>query len=532
MTSDDMSSSTSGKQRTSSSTFYDELDAIPSSPTVFGVKLKSRRHSQKSCESVTDKVTTPSSPVSPISPRTYADNRNSNFSYSFIGKKKTEKNEEEKTIYNTSDPGYNGLKSINQDKIADESVTGLNTVSDKEISDGLRSGSSNNTNNNKVEAVRLADNKKADVVQVPDSAEQKVEKENKETSNEATDIIENKAKPDATCDVVDNANAASRKSMTELNKILSVKNEKDTASQDEDNIRVNITCAVNNGENNAEAVENNIVSPLHSDEFKNDIEAVNNNLSDENCIARYNNEFDKTVAVEESLKLSSKQNKDESDTSGATDTNSGIVDRENQCTENVVDKNITIDSENLKDDISSVQMRRGGASDIHAKVADQYSDVDLSQVEMRKSSRSRSRGSYRTDSEQVTEARNTEVSASLERLRALKGSLSLQDNEDNVVVSDNHIDITMNKAEYVLYDKKDSRKLENLSSLCINGDLDEPVFAEVASSVKPKRTQLNLDAYTKLKTFITEVDKNYDVEYHRKSTEFPVAVLKEMLLDI
>ena len=527
MTSDDMSLSASGKQRTSSSTFYDELDAIPSSPTVFGVKLKSTRQSRKSCESMSDKATTPSSPVSPISPRASADNHSSKFTYSHIEKKKFEKTESEKATDKISDSCDYGLKSKNHDKVDVD----LNKVSEIEISGGLRNGPEKNDSEyiNQVEPVRLTESSKADVVKVSEVAEQ-VQKEAKETRDEATDISVIDLKLGDTYDSVDStdqAKVAGRQSMTEIIKHVNVRNDIDVLQtpQDKNNSRSN----TKKEENETEVVANNVSLSSHYGELKNNTEVVKSNVYDENRAASSNTELVKADVMEENLKLSLKQNKNE--TNEKTDANSNIIHEKAKYTENESSDDSKLGSENLKNDVSHVQMRRGKANDIENNVSNQYSDIDLSQVEMRKSSRSRSRGSYNTDSEHVAEARKAELSNNLERLRSLKGSLSLEDNEDDNTKY-NQIDKKTHGAEYDLYEKKSSRKLDNLSSLCLNGELDEPVFFEEVSSVKPKRTQLRLDAYTKLKAFIEQADKNYDVEQHRKSTTFPAVDLEKVLKDI
>ena len=539
MTSDDMSSSGSGKQRTSSSTFYDELDAIPSSPTVFGVKLKSTRQSRKSCESMSDKATTPTSPVSPISPREPADNHSSKFSYSHTYKKNLEKTESEKATDKISNSGNYGLKSKYHEQIA----TDQNKVSEKEIRGGQRNRPENVDSEeiNEVEPVRLTMNRKADVVQDPEIAEQ-VQKGATETCDEATDILVIDSKLDTTYDSVDSSDQAKvdgRPSVTEINKHVHVRNDRDAlpTSQDENKSGNYINKEINN----TEIIANSVALSLHSGKFENGVVASHGNLNAENRTASHeiasdktasdNTEFANVELVEETIKMSFKQNNNEPDTSEKTDANSNIIHEKAVYTENESGDDSKLDSENLKNDVSHVQMRRGKANDIETNVSNQYSDIDLSQVEMRKSSRSRSRGSYNTDSEHVAEARKAELSNNLERLRSLKGSLSLEDNEDDNTKY-NQIDKKTHGAEYDLYEKKSSRKLDNLSSLCLNGDLDEPVFFEEVSSVKPKRTQLRLDAYTKLKAFIEQADKSYDVEQHRKSTAFAAVDLEKVLKDI
>lgn len=182
-------------------------------------------------------------------------------------------------------------------------------------------------------------------------------------------------------------------------------------------------------------------------------------------------------------------------------------------------------------DISQVQMRKSGRDMVTSKAtADNFDDIDLSQVEMRKSSRSRSTASYKSEIERVSEmqtnsyvnqTRNTDSSTKLERLRSLKESLSISDdseaNADDAKDANESLDI--NKQS----------KLENLNLLCANGDTDEFVFTVEVSAVKPKENLLSLDAYKKLTAFVKQVDKNYDVEYHRLSSEYPVAALEAML---
>ena len=62
------SSRASGKERSSSSTFQNELDSLPASPTVFGVKLRSTRQSRKSGDLLTERNVSSSGSISPTSP--------------------------------------------------------------------------------------------------------------------------------------------------------------------------------------------------------------------------------------------------------------------------------------------------------------------------------------------------------------------------------------------------------------------------------------------------------------------------------
>lgn len=519
--SDGMSSSASGKQRRSSSTFYDELDSIPSSPTVFGVKLKSRRQSRKSSESMGDKPLTPSSPVSPISPRSYADKHSSKFSFSHTEKTKLEKSENEKATIKISDSGNYGLKSKSHDQ---------NKASERDIRGGVRNRLENNdSGENEVEAVRLTENRIAEVAQVPEIAGQE-QKEAKETFNEATDISLIISKQDATYDNVDSTDkveVAGSQSMMEINKHVNVRNVRDALPtlHHENSSKANIK----NVENNTDMVANNVALSVHSGEFIKDTDAVKSNSYEKTKAA-----CDNTVDVmEEALNTSFKQNENESDTSEKTDANSNNIHMKANYTDNESGTDSQFDSEMVNDDVSHVQMRRGKTNDNESNISNQYSDVDLSQVEMRKSSRSRSRGSYNTASEQIAEARNTEVSAKLERLRSLKGSISLEDSQnENTEYSQSNKKKNGAEVEYDVNETKSSRKLDNLSSLCLNGDLDEPVFLEEVSSVKQKQSQLRLDAYTKLKSFIEQADKYYDIEQHRKCTAFAAVSLEKVLKDI
>ena len=106
------SSRASGKERSSSSTFQNELDSLPASPTVFGVKLRSTRQSRKSDDLLTERnvsssgsisptssgaprpnterTVSQSSPITPISPGPSVENIKSKFS--FKGFKRTKSN--------------------------------------------------------------------------------------------------------------------------------------------------------------------------------------------------------------------------------------------------------------------------------------------------------------------------------------------------------------------------------------------------------------------------------------------------------
>lgn len=177
-------------------------------------------------------------------------------------------------------------------------------------------------------------------------------------------------------------------------------------------------------------------------------------------------------------------------------------------------------------DTEQVQMRRSDRDETTRMAsAENVDNTDISHVEMRKSSRSRSRGSNMTSIEcssekqtdsSISETKYTDSSSKLERLKSLKDSMSISDSEKNADSA------KQDESE----DTEKQYKLENLNSLFTNGDIDDAVFSE---NIASESSQLNLDAYVKLTAFVKQVDKTYDVEYHRLSTECPIAALEEML---
>ena len=459
VTSDDVALLASGKPRKSSITVYDELDAIPSSPTVFGVKLKSTRQSRKSCDSLSEKASIPTSTVSPLSPRTSGDSHVSKFSYGHT-EKNIETTEKEKSSNKVC------VSAGNYDKRVEE-----NENSEEVISAEIRIRQENSATEDAMKAEldrHKVEKRKADFVKVQE---------------------------------------------TEINKIVNEMDHKNGLSMSQDEID-NFRNKSNKEGNITESVANNA-------DFKNNMGVVNNNSNDAKTVPI-------SDTMDESLQTDSKHSNAELGTKEETDTHSKII-LETANSENETDVDRELESENVNDDVSQVQMRREKVGDNKLKISDQYSDVDLSQVEMRKSSRSRSRGSYNTST--VDETRKNEVSKTTERIKSLKGRSVLDDNDD-IDARYNGVGKSTSESEYDISEKKHSRKLDNLAALCMNSDFDEPVFVEDESLAKQKYTQLKLDAYTKLKAFIENADKNYVVEQHRKSTSFAVEDLEKVLKDI
>ena len=468
VTSDDVALLAAGKPRKSSTTVYDELDAIPSSPTVFGVKLKSTRQSRKSCDSLSEKASISTSPVSPLSPRTSGDSHVSKFSYGHT-EKNIETTEKEKSSNKVCVSAGNDDKRVEENENSEEVISAQMRIRQKNSAteDAMKAES----DRHKVEK------RKADFVKVQE---------------------------------------------TEINKIVNEMDHKNGLSMSQDEIN-NFRNKSNKEDNITESVANNA-------DFN--MGVVNNNSNDAKTVAMSDNVASVTVeTMDESLQTDSKHSNAELGTKEETDTHSKIIleTAKYQYSESETDGDRELVSENVNDDVSQVQMRREKVGDNELKISDQYSDVDLSQVEMRKSSRSRSRGSYNTST--VDETRKNEVSKTTERIKSLKGRSVLDDNDD-IDARYNGVGKSTSESEYDISEKKHSRKLDNLAALCMNSDFDEPVFVEDESLVKQKYSQLKLDAYTKLKAFIEDADKNYVVEQHRKSTSFAVEDLEKVLKDI
>lgn len=184
-------------------------------------------------------------------------------------------------------------------------------------------------------------------------------------------------------------------------------------------------------------------------------------------------------------------------------------------------------SETCKDNNNEeVQMRSYPDKTSRRENDTKVDNTDISHVEMRKSSRSRSRGSNmsgiecsseKQTSSSISETKYTDSSSKLERLKSLKDSLSISESETNAD----------NAEQDLTVDKEKQYKLENLNLLCTNGDIDDTVFS--GENTASESSQLNLDAYLKLTAFVKQGDKNYNAEYHRLSTECPIAALEEML---
>ena len=183
------SSRASGKERSSSSTFQNELDSLPASPTVFGVKLRSTRQSRKSDDLLTERnvsssgsisptssgaprpnterTVSPSSPITPISPGPSVENIKSKFS--FKGFKRTKSNS------SANDEVDSFKKDVSIDKNCNQVSTKATWYTEQDVNSNQFDNIE--TNSNKSEISELAISRDSEM---PDKVNAKVQNKEEE----------------------------------------------------------------------------------------------------------------------------------------------------------------------------------------------------------------------------------------------------------------------------------------------------------------------------------------------------------------
>ena len=506
----DQFSRSSGKERTSSSSFYDELDSLPASPTVFGVRLKSTRHSRKSGDSHTERPASPSSPLSPISPgadvektkspssplRTaspgaQAGKTKSKFPFN-VGFKRTKSESE------TKKEDKKTMKRANQNQ--NQLTTETTWYTEREVND--RQSTKDEKSSGKKDTFEDPSrtfNKKSDKNDIHEDAT----KTDSETLTKDTKI-ENLSEK-AMMTAFEDPSRTDSETLTNNTEIETL-NEKtlmvDTIIHPKTSNGEKATSNSINNENEVITTAADIVSvakPLNSNNTNNNIETLNNNKR-MNCILPHKNTEPDNI------------NSDQKD----EDTNTPEVMLRRPSKEGGL---TNTESQSYNDqDVFQVQMRKSGRTVSIRQdeiISENFDDFDVSQLEISEPHNHSDR-SYNSDTDPIkSSVINTETrSADSEKVEKSETKQNLK----SKVVDDTEAEsIKQQSSEHII------------NPLGKNGDVYDAVFIDEGSSRKTEVDELNLVAYHKLISFLQQLDKNYDIEYYRLSTEYPVASLEEVL---
>ena len=459
------SSRASGKERSSSSTFQNELDSLPASPTVFGVKLRSTRQSRKSDDLLTERnvsssgsvsptssgaprphterTVSPSSPFTPISPGPSVENIKSKFS--FKGFKRTKSNS------SASDDVDSFKKDVSIDKNRNQVSTKATWYTGQDENSNQFDNTETNSNNTEISGSAISRDS-----EMPDKVNAKVQNKEEE--------IVTFGEPSTCFDKTENSESI---------------NEQNVFTDD-----VTLTCFTKTLENE-KIIENPILQNTESVDFKHaESEDININSKTEEDIS------------EVVLRKSRKENH-RIDNDSLGNSNSGVFQVQMRKSGRV----ISIRDDNINGDYSS------NGEDAHLDTKEyvthlkEASNGEIASFNKEQSNSSMITNSRTVDSTNDIKFQTEEIPRSIEENVVDKDSINDRTNQQDTITpsfQNGDVDDTVFKDEF-------------------------------SSNLPADKQQLNLVAYHKLINFLQDLDTSYDIEYHTSSNDNPVVSLEELL---